>query len=84
MSQVTVMESHQAPPSRHQTAAMVWLAVVPTLTVLHLLLGDLVGSAPVHLRPPIMATLAVPVVVYVLMPLLVRLHARLAEGGTRR
>ena len=28
------------PPSRHQLALMIWLAVFPTLTVLNLALGD--------------------------------------------
>jgi antibiotic biosynthesis monooxygenase (ABM) superfamily enzyme len=57
----------------------VWLAVLPTLTVLQLLLGHLLTQAPPMLRPPIMATLAVPIVVYGLMPRLSRLTARAAR-----
>lgn len=66
-----------AAPSRHQQALMVWTAILPTLTVLQLALGDLLVKAPQYLRAPIMATLAVPIVVYVAMPRLMRLRARL-------
>ena len=64
-------------PSRHQLALMVWTAIVPTVTVLQFALGDLLQMAPVYLRAPIMATCAVPIVVYVGMPRLQRLRARL-------
>ena len=29
-----------SPPTQHQLALMIWLAVFPTLTVLNLILGD--------------------------------------------
>ncbi|GAA3685013.1 hypothetical protein GCM10022237_49400 [Nocardioides ginsengisoli] len=60
-----------APPSKHQNALMVWLAVFPTLTVLNLLLGHWLGHLPVVLRTFVLASIAVPLVVYVLVP---RLH----------
>jgi antibiotic biosynthesis monooxygenase (ABM) superfamily enzyme len=66
-------------PSRHQVALTVWVAVLPTLTVLQLVLGGLLEAVPTYLRPPITATVAVPIVVYVLMPLLQRLITRLAR-----
>jgi antibiotic biosynthesis monooxygenase (ABM) superfamily enzyme len=66
-------------PSRHQLALMVWMSVLPTLTVLQLALGGLLRELPPGLRVPIMATLAVPLVVYVVMPQLQRLHARLIK-----
>ena len=34
------------PPSRHQMAVMIWLAVFPTLTVLNLLLSGPLRDAP--------------------------------------
>ncbi len=64
---------------RHRQALMVWVAVVPTLTSLQLPLGRLLATLPPVLRPLIIASLAVPVVVYVLMPLLHGLHARHTE-----
>jgi antibiotic biosynthesis monooxygenase (ABM) superfamily enzyme len=66
-------------PTHHQEALMVWIAVLPTLTVLQVILGDLLAAVPTLLRPPIMATFAVPFVVYVLMPRLQRLCARLIK-----
>ena len=65
------------PPSKHQLALMIWLAVLPTLIVLNLALGSLLGDTPVVLRTMIVATLAVPIVMYGLMPRLHRLRARL-------
>jgi len=67
------------PSSRHQLAVMVWIAVVPTLVVLQLALAEVLEAAPAPLRPAIMATIAIPIVVYVLMPSLQRLSARLVE-----
>ena len=65
------------PPSKHQLALMIWLAVLPTLIVLNLALSSLLTGTPVVLRTVIVATLAVPIVMYGLMPRLHRLRARL-------
>ncbi len=70
------------PPSKHQLALMIWLAVVPTLVVLNLTLGQLLGDLPVVLRTFVVATVAVPIVIYGLMPHLHGLRARiLASAG---
>ncbi len=65
------------PPSKHQLALMIWLAVLPTLIVLNFALSSLLTGTPVVLRTVIVATLAVPIVMYGLMPRLHRLRARL-------
>ena len=65
------------PPSKHQLALMIWLAVLPTLTVLNLTLSGLLGGTPIVLRTVIVATIAVPIVMYGLMPRLHHLRARL-------
>ena len=72
--------STHAPLSQHRQAVTVWLAVLPTLTVLQLVLGHVLADVPVLLRPPIMATFAVPIVVYAVMPRLARLTSRVARG----
>jgi antibiotic biosynthesis monooxygenase (ABM) superfamily enzyme len=65
------------PPTKHQLALMIWLAVFPTLTVLNLALGDWLSTlAPVG-RTFVLASIAVPIVIYGLMPPLHRLRARL-------
>jgi antibiotic biosynthesis monooxygenase (ABM) superfamily enzyme len=65
------------PPSNHQLAFMIWLAVVPTLIVLNLTLGVALRELPVTLRTFVLATVAVPIVIYGLMPRLHRLRTRL-------
>ena len=68
------------PPSRHQLALMIWLCVFPTLTALNLVFGDwLVTLSPVA-RTFVLATVAVPIVMYALMPQLQRARARLFTG----
>lgn len=65
--------------STHQQAVLVWTAVLPTLTTLQLVLGRALAHLPEILRPVVVATLAVPIVVYVLVPRLQRVAARLAR-----
>jgi antibiotic biosynthesis monooxygenase (ABM) superfamily enzyme len=65
------------PPSKHQLALMIWLAVFPTLTVINLAFGDTLGRLPSVLRTFVLATVAVPIVIYALMPRLHRIRARI-------
>jgi antibiotic biosynthesis monooxygenase (ABM) superfamily enzyme len=65
------------PPSRHQLALMIWLCVFPTLTALNSLFGDRLASMPVTARTFVLATIAVPIVIYGLMPYLHRARVRL-------
>jgi antibiotic biosynthesis monooxygenase (ABM) superfamily enzyme len=69
--------SKVGPPPRHHLALMIWVAVFPTLTLLQLLLGRLLVGTPMILRTLILATIAVPIVIYGLMPPLHRLRAYL-------
>ncbi len=70
------------PPTKHQLAVMIWLAVFPTLTVLNLALGDWLRTLSPVLRTFVLATVAVPVVIYGLMPQLHRLRVRLLGRAT--
>jgi antibiotic biosynthesis monooxygenase (ABM) superfamily enzyme len=56
---------------------MIWLCVFPTLTVINLMMGDWLQPMSPVLRTFVLATVAVPVVIYGLMPHLHRLRARL-------
>ena len=60
---------------------MIWLAVFPTLTVLNLALGDWLGTLTPVLRTFVLATIAVPIVIYGLMPQLHRLRGRLLRAS---
>jgi antibiotic biosynthesis monooxygenase (ABM) superfamily enzyme len=63
------------PPSKHQLAVMIWVAVFPTLTVLNLTLGPWLADYHPVLRTFVLATVAVPIVIYGLMPRLHRVRA---------
>jgi antibiotic biosynthesis monooxygenase (ABM) superfamily enzyme len=56
---------------------MIWLAVFPTLTVLNLALDDWLSTLIPIMRTFMLATIAVPIVIYGLMPQLHRLRNRL-------
>jgi antibiotic biosynthesis monooxygenase (ABM) superfamily enzyme len=73
-----------APPSKHQLALMIWLCVFPTLTVINLAIGDHLRSLSPVLRTFVLATIAVPIVIYGLMPHLHRLRVHLLTTGSRR
>ena len=70
------------PPTKHQLALMIWVAVFPTLTVLNLLLGGSLTGLPVVLRTFVLATIAVPIVIYGVMPQLHRLRAWIVTART--
>ena len=72
------------PPTKHQLALMIWVAVFPTLTALNLALGDWLRDLSPVLRTFVLATVAVPIVIYGLMPQLHKLRVRLLSRPTRR
>ena len=57
---------------------MIWLCVFPTLTVINLVLAEWLRPMPTVLRTFVLATIAVPIVIYGLMPVLHRTRRRLA------
>ena len=72
------------PPSTHQLALMIWLAVFPTLTAINLAFGDWLGTMSPVVRTFVLATVAVPIVIYGLMPHLHRLRVRLLSPAKER
>ena len=69
------------PPTKNQLALMIWVAVFPTLTVLNLTLGDWLETLAPVVRTFVLATVAVPIVIYGVMPQLHRLRSRLLGAG---
>jgi antibiotic biosynthesis monooxygenase (ABM) superfamily enzyme len=67
-------------PSKHELALMIWLCVFPTLTAINVLLGDWLRPMPTILRTFVLATIAVPIVIYGLMPWLHRLRRGFLAG----
>jgi len=75
---MTEIRTNPVPPStKHQLALMIWLAVFPTLTVINLAFGSALAQLPSVLRTFVLATVAVPIVIYALMPRLHKVRARL-------
>jgi antibiotic biosynthesis monooxygenase (ABM) superfamily enzyme len=72
------------PPTKHQLALMIWLAVFPTLTVLNLTLAGWLGTLAPVLRTFVLATIAVPIVIYGVMPQLHRLRTRILSRSADR
>ena len=70
------------PPTKHQLALMIWVAVFPTLTVLNLAFDDWLGTLAPVLRTFVLATIAVPIVIYGLMPQLHKLRIRILARAT--
>lgn len=71
---------HVPPPSKHQLALMIWLCVFPTLTVINLTLANWLRPMSPVTRTFVLATIAVPIVIYGLMPHLHRVRTRLLSA----
>jgi antibiotic biosynthesis monooxygenase (ABM) superfamily enzyme len=71
------------PPSKHHLGVMIWLSVFPTLTVINLALGDWLKTLSPVARTFVLATIAVPIVIYGLMPHMHRIRARLMATRAR-
>ena len=63
---------------------MIWLAVFPTLTALNLLLGDWLRDLSPVVRTFVLATVAVPIVIYGLMPQLHKARVRADDAHGAR
>ena len=77
-----VPEARMSPPSKHQLALMIWVAVFPTLTLLNVTLGPHLQGLSVVLRTLVLATVAVPVVIYGVMPQLHRVRGWLLRRSS--
>jgi antibiotic biosynthesis monooxygenase (ABM) superfamily enzyme len=73
-----------APPSRHQLAVMIWLCVFPTLTAINVAFADWLAPMSTVARTFVLATIAVPIVIYGLMPRLQRARIQLLSRGRGR
>ncbi len=65
------------PPTKHHLALMIWICVFPTLTVINLTLSDWLAPMSAVLRTFVLATIAVPIVIYGLMPQLHKIRIRI-------
>ncbi|MCZ8167821.1 MAG: hypothetical protein ACK5RV_00660 [Flavobacterium sp.] len=61
------------PPKKWKFALMVWMAIYPAITLASYLLGDSIKDLALPIRTLIMTAILVPLMVYVLLPLLRKL-----------
>ena len=62
-------------PPRYRQALIVWLAIYPTITLLLELGGPVINDWPLPLRTLVLTAIAVPLMVFVLLPALQRAFA---------
>ena len=67
------MTSAQQPPPRWKVAVMSWLGIFPTVLVLFLLLGDILGQWPLVPRVMTLTGLVVLIMTWIVAPQLTRL-----------
>lgn len=72
-----------APPSKHQMAVMIWIAVFPTITIINLAFAPLLDPLNPILRTFVLVTVAVPIVIYGIMPLLHKARVAILSNARR-
>lgn len=65
-----VLFEFMKPTKKWKFALMVWVAIYPAITLLSYLIGNEIKDFPLALRTLIMTGILVPLMVYVLLPLL--------------
>jgi antibiotic biosynthesis monooxygenase (ABM) superfamily enzyme len=60
-------------PPKWKFTVMVWLAIYPTITLVTFLIGDYIKNFPLPLKTLIMTGILVPLMVFVLLPILRKL-----------
>ncbi|MCU0349584.1 MAG: hypothetical protein MUF43_01960 [Flavobacterium sp.] len=60
-------------PPKWKFAVMVWLAIYPTITLVTFIIGDSIQKFPLPIKTLIMTGILVPLMIYVLLPLLRKL-----------
>ena len=68
------------PPPRWKTTVLIWLWIYPALTVVLWLIGPAIQGWPLPVRTLVMTVVLVPLMVYVLLPVLNRLLASWMRG----
>ncbi|GAA1975714.1 hypothetical protein [Catenulispora subtropica] len=66
-----------AAPSVHRRALLTWMAVYPTITLVQTLLGTHVAAYPLPVRTLVVTALVAPLVVYLVLPTVMKAHAGL-------
>ncbi|GAA2020018.1 hypothetical protein GCM10009839_15730 [Catenulispora yoronensis] len=73
-----------AAPSVHRRAILTWIAVYPTITLIQSLLGTHVAGYPLPVRTLLLTVLVAPLVVYLVLPAVMKAHAKVVRGTAGR
>ncbi len=63
-------------PPKWKFAVMVWIAIYPTITCVSLIIGPYLQEFPIPLRTFVLTLILVPLMVFIIMPLLQKLLAK--------
>ena len=66
-----------AAPSIHRRVLLTWIAVYPTITIIQSLLGTHVAGYPLPVRTLLVTALVAPLVVYLVLPTVMKAHTGL-------
>lgn len=61
------------PISKYKMAVLIWMAIYPTSNLIFLLVGPWLDPLPVYLKTLVLSSILVPVMVFLLLPLLQKL-----------
>ncbi|MFE3001864.1 hypothetical protein ACFXG4_43675 [Nocardia sp. NPDC059246] len=64
-------------PSVHTRALITWIAVYPTITITLALIGPTTAHTPLPFRTLLLTIIVVPIVIYLLVPVLTKTVRRL-------
>jgi antibiotic biosynthesis monooxygenase (ABM) superfamily enzyme len=81
---VSTVTTKAAVPSVHRRALITWLAVYPSITTAFFVLGPHTAHLPMPVRTLILTAVVVPVVVYLLVPFLLKADAGLGAAFSAR
>jgi uncharacterized protein len=74
-----------AAPPRYKVAILTWIGIFPVITVLLAVFGSHLAGSPVVVRALVLTVLAIPLMTWVVMPLVTRAFVRwLRPTGARR
>lgn len=61
---------------KYKMTILIWIAIYPTINLLFWLLGDSLNGLPMYLRTLVLTLILVPLMVFVLLPLLSKIFGK--------
>jgi hypothetical protein len=67
--------TRSVPPPRYKTALLTWIGIYPVIALLLVVLGGTIGRYPAAVRALVLTAFAVPILTWLVMPVLSRVAA---------